>query len=180
MIMKVTLVAPTYNEAENIRQFVDEACAALAEIDYELLIADDDSPDRTWAIAQELVNSNPRIRVVRRITNRGVGPAVFESFLSSASDYVGVIDADLQHDPAILPQMLASLDAGGEIACGSRYVKGGGTGTWNIVRRFQSWVATKLCQGFVGVKLRDPMSGYFILRRSDFNRIHEEFDSGGN
>jgi dolichol-phosphate mannosyltransferase len=104
---------------------------------------------------------------------------VIEGFLSSSSDYVGVIDADLQHDPAILPQMIAALDSGAEIAVGSRYVEGGGTGTWNAVRLFQSWVATKLAQTFLGVDLTDPMSGYFILPRSEFNRIHKQLDSSG-
>ena len=177
--MKVTIVSPTYNEAENVTRLVHDVGKALSGIDYELLIADDDSPDRTWAVAQELAVRNPRVRVLRRTTDRGLSPAVIEGFLSSSSDYVGVIDADLQHDPAILPQMIAALDAGAEIAVGSRYVEGGGTGTWNAARRFQSWVATKLAQTFLGVELSDPMSGYFIMRRDDFNRIHKQLDSSG-
>jgi len=177
--MKITIVSPTFNEAENVPRLVHDVSAALSGIDYELLIADDDSPDRTWAVAQELANQNPRIRVLRRTRNRGLSAAVAEGFLSSSSDYVGVIDADLQHDPAILPQMIAALDAGAEVAVGSRYVEGGGTGTWNASRRFQSWVATKLARTFLGVELTDPMSGYFILRREDFNRIHKQLDSSG-
>ena len=177
--MKVTIVSPTYNEAENVRRLVHEVGSVLSGIDHELLIADDDSPDRTWAVAQELATHNPRVRVLRRTTERGLSPAVIEGFLSSSSDYVGVIDADLQHDPAILPQMIAALDAGAEIAVGSRYVEGGGTGTWDAARRFQSWVATKLAQTFLGVELTDPMSGYFILRHEDFNRIHKQLDSSG-
>ena len=177
--MKVTIVSPTYNEAENVPLLVQDVASVLSGIDYELLIADDDSPDRTWAIAQELAAYNPRIRVLRRTAERGLSPAVIEGFLSSSSDYVGVIDADLQHDPAILPQMIAALDAGAEIAVGSRYVEGGGTGTWNAARRFQSWVATKLARTFLGVELTDPMSGYFVLRREDFNRIHKQLDAGG-
>jgi dolichol-phosphate mannosyltransferase len=178
-IVKVTIVSPTYNEAENVPRLVREVDAVLSGTEYELLIADDDSPDRTWAVAQELATQNPHIRVLRRTTNRGLSPAVIEGFLSSSSDYVGVIDADLQHDPAILPLMIAALDAGAEIAVGSRYAEGGGTGTWNTARRFQSWVATKLAQTFLGVELTDPMSGYFILRRGDFNRIHKQLDSSG-
>jgi dolichol-phosphate mannosyltransferase len=177
--VKVTIVSPTYNEAENVTRLVHDVGAALSGIDYELVIADDDSPDRTWAVAQELAAQNPRIRVLRRTADRGLSPAVIEGFLSSSSDYVGVIDADLQHDPAILPQMVAALDAGAEIAVGSRYVEGGGTGTWNAARRFQSWVATRLARTFLGVELTDPMSGYFILRRDDFNRIHKQLDSSG-
>jgi dolichol-phosphate mannosyltransferase len=177
--MKVTIVAPTYNEAENVARFVNEVHAALSGIDYELLIADDNSPDGTWAIAQQLTATNPRIRVLRRTTDRGLSRAVIEGFLSSFSDCLGVIDADLQHDPAILPQMIAALDAGAEIAVGSRYVKGGGTGRWNAFRRFESWLATKLARTFLGVELTDPMSGYFILSRRDFNRIHKQLDSSG-
>jgi len=178
-IVKVTIVSPTYNEAENVPRLVHDVATVLSGIDYELLIVDDDSPDRTWAVAQELATQNPRIRVLRRTTDRGLSPAVIEGFLSSSSDYVGVIDADLQHDPAILPQMIAALDSGAEIAVGSRYVEGGGTGTWNAARRFQSWVATKLAQTFLGLELTDPMSGYFILRRDDFNRIHKQLDPSG-
>jgi dolichol-phosphate mannosyltransferase len=177
--VKVTIVSPTYNEAENVARLVHDVDEALSGIDYELLIADDDSPDRTWAVAEELAAQNPRIRVLRRMADRGLSPAVIEGFLSSSSDYVGVIDADLQHDSAILPQMIAALDAGAEIAVGSRYVEGGGTGTWNAARKFQSWVATRLARTFLGVELTDPMSGYFILRRDDFNRIHKQLDSSG-
>jgi dolichol-phosphate mannosyltransferase len=177
--VKVTIVSPTYNEAENLPRLVRDVSAALSGIDYELLIVDDDSPDRTWAVAHELAAHNPRIRVLRRTKDRGLSQAVIEGFLSSSSEYVGVIDADLQHNPAILPQMIAALDSGADIAVASRYVEGGGTGTWNASRRFQSWVATKLAQTFLGVELSDPMSGYFILPRDAFNRIHKQLDSKG-
>ena len=177
--MKVTIVSPTYNEAANVPRLVQEVDAALSGMDYELLIADDNSPDQTWAVAQELAAQYLRVRVLRRTKDRGLSPAVIEGFLSSSSDYVGVIDADLQHNPAILPQMIAALDSGAEIAVASRYVEGGGTGTWNASRKFQSWVATKLAQTFLGVGISDPMSGYFILRRKDFNHIHNQLDSGG-
>lgn len=177
--MKITIVSPTYNEAENVSRLAEEVHAALSEIDYELLIADDDSPDRTWAVAQELATTNPHIRVLRRTTGRGLSSAVIEGILASSGEYVAVIDADLQHNPAILPQMIAALDSGAEIVVGSRYVEGGGTGKWNAVRRCQSWVATKLAKSLLGVELKDPMSGYFILRRSDFNRVEKQLDSGG-
>lgn len=176
--MKVTIVSPTYNEVENVARLAHDVGTALSGIEYELLIADDDSPDRTWAVAQELAARNPRIRVLRRTVNRGLSQAVIDGFLSSASEYVGVIDAGLQHDPAILPQMIAALDSGAEIAVGSRYGEGGGTRTWKA-RRFQSWVATKLARTFLGVAISDPMSGYFVLRRDDFKRIHKQLDSTG-
>jgi len=177
--MKLTIVSPTYNEAENVAHLVREVHKVLSGLDYELLIADDDSPDRTWAVAEELAANNLHVRVLRRTTNRGLSQAVIDGFLSSSSEYVGVIDADLQHDPSILPQMVAALDAGAQIAVGSRYVKGGGTGTWNAVRKFQSWVATELARRFLGVDLTDPMSGYFILPRREFDRIHKQLDGTG-
>jgi dolichol-phosphate mannosyltransferase len=177
--VKVTIVSPTYNEAGNLSRLVRQVGSALSGIDYELIIADDDSPDQTWAVAEALATRDPHLRVLRRTSGRGLSAAVIDGFLSSSSDYVGVIDADLQHDPAILPQMIAALDAGADIAVGSRYVEGGGTGTWNAIRRFQSWLATKLAQTFLGVELTDPMSGYFVLRRNDFDRIYKQLDSSG-
>ena len=179
MIMKLTIVSPTYNEAENVPRLVHDVGTVLSGIDYELLIADDDSPDRTWAVAHEMATMNPGVRVLRRTADRGLSPAVIEAFLSSSSDYLGVIDADLQHDPTVLPQMIAALDAGADIAVGSRYIEGGGTSTWSLPRRFQSWVATKLAQTFLGVELTDPMSGYFIMRHHDFHRIYRQLDASG-
>jgi len=79
--VKVTIVSPTYNEADNIARLVHDVGTALSGIDYELVIADDDSPDGTWAIAQELADTNPRIRVLRRTTGRGLSRAVIEGFL---------------------------------------------------------------------------------------------------
>ncbi|MGB6687206.1 MAG: glycosyltransferase family 2 protein [Terracidiphilus sp.] len=177
--MKVAIVSPTYNEAENVPTLALQVDRALSGIDYELLIADDDSPDRTWAVAEELGARSPQIRVLRRTADRGLSPAVMEGFLASSGEYVGVIDADLQHDPKILPEMIEALDAGAEIVVGSRYAEGGGMGEWRGIRRFQSWFATRLAQSFVGVELTDPMSGYFMLRRADFDRIHRQLDVRG-
>jgi dolichol-phosphate mannosyltransferase len=169
--MKISVVSPTYNEAPNLSRLISEVGAALAAFDYEIVIADDNSPDRTWEKAEKIAQTNPRLRVIRRLKNRGLSPAVMEGFLAARGDYIACIDADLQHDPRILPQLVLALDGGSEVAVGSRYVSRGGTGEWNIIRRIQSWVATQLAQLFLGVALRDPMSGYFILRREDFLKI---------
>jgi dolichol-phosphate mannosyltransferase len=177
--MKLTIVSPTYNEAANVARLANEVDLALHGMDYELLIADDDSPDRTWFIAQELSKSSPQVRVIRRLKNRGLSAAVLDGFLSSTSECVAVIDADLQHDPSILPAMLKAIDEGGDVVVGSRYVSGGGTGSWNAIRRIESWVATKLAQIFLGVALKDPMSGYFMLRRKDFELVREQLDTTG-
>ncbi len=177
--MKLTIVAPTYNEAENLVQLVDEVGKALVGVDYELMIADDDSPDLTWARAEEIGKQNPRVRCLRRVENRGLGHAVIDGFTHAAGEVLACMDADLQHDPAILPQMLHELEAGSDLVVGSRYVSGGGTGEWNRLRRLESWLATKLAQVVLGVKLKDPMSGYFMLRRRDFESVCARLNGDG-
>jgi dolichol-phosphate mannosyltransferase len=177
--MKISVVSPTYNEAGNLSRLIAEIGAAVEALDYEIIIVDDNSPDGTWDKAERIAQINPRLRVIRRLKNRGLSQAVVEGFLAARGDYIACIDADLQHDPRILPQLIAALDDGSEVAVGSRYVSGGGTGEWNHFRRLESWVATKLAQFFLGVALRDPMSGYFILRRRDFVRICTLLDVRG-
>jgi dolichol-phosphate mannosyltransferase len=177
--MKISVVSPTFNEAANISRLISEVAAALEDFDFEIVIADDNSPDGTWKEVEKIARSNTRVRVIRRLKNRGLSPAVVEGFLAASGDYVACIDADLQHDPGILPQMIAALDSGSEVAVGSRYVSGGGTGEWDLIRRFQSWVATRLAQLFLGVALRDPMSGFFILRREDFRKVCTQLDVRG-
>jgi dolichol-phosphate mannosyltransferase len=177
--MKLTIVSPTYNEAQNVGPLIEQVRVAMSGIDYEIVIVDDNSPDRTWSVVEEIGKSDSRVRAIRRMQNPGLGPAVIDGFVSARGEMVACIDADLQHDPGILPKLLEAVTDGSEVAVGSRYVPGGGTGNWNIVRRFESWVATKIAQIFLGVKLRDPMSGYFLMRRQDFIRVEEQLNAKG-
>jgi dolichol-phosphate mannosyltransferase len=177
--MKISVIAPTYNEAENIGPFVETVSRALAGLDYEILIVDDDSPDLTWRAANELSKQNPNVRVIRRMRNRGLGRAVVEGFSQARAEVLACLDADLQHDPSILPQMLHELEKGGELVVGSRYMRSGKIEEWNLVRRFVSWIATKAAQICVGVKLDDPMSGYFMLRREDFLAVRDQLNAEG-
>jgi dolichol-phosphate mannosyltransferase len=104
---------------------------------------------------------------------------VIEGFAAARGELVACIDADLQHDPSALPQMLEAIDAGADVAIGSRYVDGGGTGNWNFARRMISRVATRMAQAFLGIQLSDPMSGYFVMRRDDFLRVQPALDGRG-
>src|SRR6266852_890289 len=104
--MKISVISPTYNEAENIGPFVEAVSRALAGLDYEILIVDDDSPDLTWRAAKEIGKQNPNVRVIRRTRNRGLGRAVVDGFSQARAEVLACLDADLQHDPSILPQML--------------------------------------------------------------------------
>jgi len=177
--MKLSVISPTYNESENVGLLIAELEKVLAGTDYEILISDDNSPDFTWARVEEIGRSNPRVRVLRRTSNRGLGPSVVDGFNAATGEAVACIDADLQHDPAILPRMLSQLMNGSNLVVATRYMPGGGTANWGIIRRFGSWGCTKLAQWLLGVKLRDPMSGYFMMRRDDFLRVRDRLDAQG-
>ena len=177
--MKLTVISPTLNEAENVPHLVEELERSLGDIDYEILIVDDDSADQTWSIAQKISATNPRVRVLRRMQNRGLGMAVIDGFSNARGDALACIDADLQHDPSILPRMLEELLGGTDVVVGSRYVAGGSAGKWDRLRRLQSWFATKTAQFLLGIKLKDPMSGYFLVWRKDFSEIKDQLNGRG-
>jgi dolichol-phosphate mannosyltransferase len=171
-LLKFSLVIPTFNESQNIRELV----AILVELldrtipkDYELIVVDDDSPDRTWEVASKLVSTYPQLQVIRRETERGLSTAVIRGWQAARGEILGVIDADLQHPPEILLQLWVEMTKGAELAVASRNVAGGGVSEWSIVRRFLSRGAQIL--GLVILpevigRLSDPMSGYFMVRRS--------------
>lgn len=177
--MKLSIISPTYNEAENVGRLISELEKILHGMDYEILISDDNSPDRTWARVEEIGHRNPRVRALRRTCNRGLGPSVVDGFSAATGEAVACIDADLQHDPAILPNMLRELQSGSDLVVATRYMPGGGTANWGLIRRFGSWACTKLAQVLLGVNLRDPMSGYFMMRRDDFLKIRDGLNVRG-
>jgi dolichol-phosphate mannosyltransferase len=177
--MKLSVISPTYNESQNIAILIARLEKILENLDYEILISDDDSPDLTWALVQEISRRNPRVRVLRRTSNRGLGPSVSDGFTAATGDAVACIDADLQHDPAILPQMLERLREGSNLVVATRYMPGGGTINWGMIRRLGSWTCTRLAQCIPGVKMQDPLSGYFMMRRDDFLKIREHLNVGG-
>lgn len=177
--MKLSIVTPTFNESPNIVPLISSLRGALGQMDYEILVVDDNSPDLTWSVAEGLSSVDPRIRVLRRMQNPGLGAAVIDGFRAAKGEVVACIDADLQHDPSILPQMLDDLSKGSTVVVGSRYVAGGGTQHWNWLRKLESFIATKVAQLVLGVKLKDPMSGYFMLWRKDFCAVQNELNGNG-
>jgi len=166
------LIVPTYNEGGNIEKIIRILSSILDEAlpnDYELIIVDDDSPDRTWEIAQALVTEYPHVRVMRRQAERGLSTAVIRGWQAAQGEVLGVIDGDLQHPPEVLLKLLAAIDQGADLAVASRHVEEGGVSDWSIVRRFLSRGAQML--GLVILpraisRVSDPMSGYFMVRRS--------------
>jgi dolichol-phosphate mannosyltransferase len=177
--MKLTVVSPTYNEAENVGALISQIHEALAGVEHEIIVVDDNSPDYTWKRVEAVAARDPHVRLVRRRTNRGLTPSVLQGFSLARGEYVACIDADLQHDPKTLPAMLRELEDGADLVVGSRYSTGSGTSNWSKIRRMQSAIATKLCQIVLGAGLRDPLSGYFMLRRSDFALVRSQVAGNG-
>jgi len=177
--LKLSIVAPTLNEAENIPLLVTEIERTLVGTDFEIIISDDDSPDQSWLVAERIAGMNSRVRVLRRTAKKGLGWSVIDGFDAAKGDILACIDADLQHDPAILPRMCEELNKGADLVVGSRYISGGSVGRWGPVRVAESWLASRLAQRFVATKICDPMSGYFLLRRGDFLRVRDRLNGQG-
>jgi dolichol-phosphate mannosyltransferase len=136
---------------------------------YELIIVDDNSPDRTWEKAQALASEYPHLRVMRREQERGLSTAVIRGWQAASGEILGVIDGDLQHPPSVLLQLLEAVEAGADLAVASRHVDGGGVSDWSVARRILSRGAQML--GLMVLprvisRVSDPMSGYFMVRRS--------------
>lgn len=162
---EISIVVPTFSEVENIVELHSRLSAVLGSESWELIFVDDDSPDGTADLARALASKDQRVRCIQRIGRRGLSTAVIEGALSSSAPYVAVMDADLQHDESILPAMLHEVRSRDlDIVVGSRYVAGGGTGDWAESRKSISRIASRLAKGLVPENLRDPLSGFFIMK----------------
>lgn len=171
--LELAIVLPTLNEAGNIAPLIDRIAAALGPAGWEVLVVDDNSADGTAEEARQLALTDPRLRVIQRIGRRGLASAAIEGFCATAAPYVAVMDADHQHDPALLRDMLASVKAGdAEVAVASRFAVGASTEAWNRPDREKlSKVANSLARRLTGVELTDPMSGYFLLPTATARRL---------
>ena len=168
----LSLVIPTFNESGNVEALVRQLTALLDPAyaqRYELIVVDDDSPDRTWEIAAQLTATYPQLRAMRRTGERGLSSAVIRGWQVARGEILGVIDADLQHPPEVLLHLLAAIETGADLAVASRHVEGGGVSEWSLIRRILSRGAQTLglllLPQVVG-RVSDPMSGYFMVRRS--------------
>jgi dolichol-phosphate mannosyltransferase len=165
--LKLAVVIPTFNESGNVVVLVDKLHATLGhENDWEIVFVDDDSPDGTSEVIRAQSAIYPRVRCLRRVGRRGLSSACTEGMLSSSARYFAIMDADLQHDETKLPDMLVALEQEGyDMAVGTRYMEGGSVGNWQQDRIQTSQIATWMCQRLLGLHIKDPMSGFFMLRR---------------
>jgi dolichol-phosphate mannosyltransferase len=161
----LSVVVPTYNERDRLPELVANLFNVYSAegLDAELIIVDDNSPDGTGRLADELARGR-RIRVIHRAGKLGLGTAVIEGFMTTDAPIVGVIDADMSHPPGLLPRMLAIMQQHrADVVVGSRYIAGGGTRGWPLVRLLMSRLACMMAAGLTPV--RDATSGFFLIRR---------------
>ena len=164
--LQLSVVVPTRNEAGNIRPLLERLSIALAGIEWEAIFVDDNSIDGTPETLTEIAQQDRRVRLIRRIGRRGLSSAVVEGALASTTPIVAVIDADLQHDEKILPDLYRAIaDGGHELAIGTRYAGNGSTGDWAEDRLKISRFATALASPIMKTRMSDPMSGFFAVRR---------------
>jgi dolichol-phosphate mannosyltransferase len=177
---ELCVVIPVLNERGNVAPMVERLRVALAGIRWEAIFVDDDSTDGTREAVAAIGREDARIRLLHRIGRRGLASAFVEGAQASLAPYVAAIDGDLQHDETLLPRMLAALrDEGYELAIGSRYVAGGGVGAWDRRRAGMSSFATRLARIVLRAPVTDPMSGFFMLRRTTLDRAVRRLSAMG-
>lgn len=174
-----SVVVPTFNESENIPELLERLHAVLADLHFEILVVDDDSPDETWRIAAEVAERLGAIRVIRRIDETGLSSAIIRGMQEAVGAVICVIDADLQHDETALPLMIERIVNGADVCVGSRKAAGGGYGEWSMARRFVSWGATVIAKTATRTRVTDPMSGFFAVGSAYFSSIAADLNPRG-
>jgi dolichol-phosphate mannosyltransferase len=166
------IVVPTYNERDNVEEVVARFLAAAPEA--ELLFVDDNSPDGTGELLDQLAAADPRVHVMHRAGKLGLGTAYLDGFrwgLARGFDYLLEMDADFSHDPQYLPELLRLAREGADVVIGSRYVEGGGTENWGVGRKLISRGGSLYARTVLGVKVRDVTAGFICWRRRALEAI---------
>ncbi len=165
-----TICLPTYNERENLESML----RALAPLGVNVLVIDDNSPDGTGEIAEQLAEELDFVSVLHRAEKEGLGPAYLAGFrraLADGAEYILEMDCDFSHKPADVPRLLAACENGADLALGSRYVPGGGTENWGPVRRIVSVGGSVYARALLGVRFHDLTGGFKCYRRAVLERI---------
>jgi dolichol-phosphate mannosyltransferase len=177
---QLSVVVPTFNERDNVTTLFHRLETALAGIAWEVIFVDDNSPDGTWDVVRGLARQDSRVRCIRRIGRRGLSGACIEGILACSAPYAAVIDADLQHDETQLTKMLGLLQSGAaDLVVGSRYIEGGSADSFDRQRAGASQLATEVAKRVLRVKIADPMSGFFMIRRDRFEQVAPQLSTQG-
>jgi dolichol-phosphate mannosyltransferase len=177
---QLAVIVPSFNERDNIELLYEKLAIALGETAWEMIVVDDNSPDGTAALVNEMARIYANVRCIRRFGRRGLASACVEGMAATSAPYVAVIDADLQHDEAILPQMLDRAVAGADLVVGTRFAGAGSAATGLSATRLSgSRLATKMATMIAGQSISDPMSGFFLVRRDVFETVAPKLASDG-
>jgi dolichol-phosphate mannosyltransferase len=173
---KLAVVIPTLNEASCLPATLERVLGVLAgvPVPFEILVVDDDSRDGTAAVVAEIAAREPRVRLVARRGERGLSGAVLYGWQHTDASLVGVMDADLQHPPEVLRELVGAMQSGADVALASRYAgRGCSMRKWNLLRRMATAVSIRMAAPLQrpGIRVKDPLSGYFIVRRRCIARI---------
>ena len=164
----ISIIIPTYNEKDNIVPLVERIHQALSGYDYEIVLVDDNSKDGTIEAATSLAARYP-VKVFVRREERGLATAVVHGLKHAVGRIIGVMDADLQHPPEVLPDLIKALEGGADMAVASRYIPGGGCPNWGLSRKIISKAALKISHLFLPStrRVKDPLTGFFMFRREN-------------
>jgi dolichol-phosphate mannosyltransferase len=162
----ISVILATYNESENIRDIISAIFTCLPD-QVEIIVVDDDSPDLTWEIATQM--GDPRVKVIRRVKTRGLASAINRGIIESQGEYIGWMDADMCHPPALLPTMLASLKVY-DVAIGSRYIKGGKDDR-DPGRVLTSRFINRMASFVLGHGILDYDSGFILMNRNVLDSV---------
>lgn len=168
MADKISIIIPTYNEKDNIAPLLERVAEALSGCDYEILIVDDNSRDGTIEAAEALASRYP-LKVLVRKKERGLATAVAHGLEKASGQIIGVMDADLQHPPEVLPALIKAIRDGADMAVASRYIEGGGCPNWGLSRKIISRVALMIAHLLLPSTraVKDPLAGFFMFRRQN-------------
>jgi dolichol-phosphate mannosyltransferase len=176
----LAVIVPTLNERDNVEPLLAALDSSLKDWAYEVIFVDDWSSDGTAEAIQMIATGRRNVKVIRRFGRSGLSSAVMEGFLSTTATICAVIDADRQHDEALVPKLAALVARGdADIAVGSRYLADGSTGDWSGERAAASRFATRLASHLLPPSLTDPMSGLFAVRRSVFEAALPQMSATG-
>jgi len=175
----LSIILPTLNEQENIKPLIAQITAALIGYSYEIIIVDDRSADGTADVVFSLTKNNPSLLLICRQGEKGLSASVVDGFSVAKSKILAVMDADLSHDARLLPGFIQGIREGNDMVIGSRYMKGGGADHWPWFRRFTSYIATVLAIELFRLPMKDPMSGFFAVRKDVFVRAQASLNPMG-
>ena len=165
---KISIIIPTYNEKDNVAPLLSRIDKVLSGYNYEILIVDDNSQDGTIELASSLADRYP-VKVIVRRSERGLATAVVHGLKSATGQIVGVMDADLQHPPEVIPDLIKAIQDGADMVVASRYIEGGGCPNWGLSRRIISKVALVISHLLLPSTrpVKDPLAGFFMFRRKN-------------